>query len=1013
MQDWSQSIASCSCRIGMFGVIRQCDDKQRAPMRSQKLMGVQLSAIVALLVGCFIATAAMGAWLEDGGPVVSAEGYQGQIASSRLSSGDVALVTVHTPLLGGPIRVIGQRVNSNGDLLWGAGGVLLTTTTYDVYQIIPDSQDGFTLFVGQSMLHVNANGTKTYERGVSYQRGGAVGLEDDSILFVWAEYGSSGTPSRIWADRIGISGDSLWPSPLQIVNTTSQLRTCLVAPGISGRAVLGIAYDNGTLASACVAADRQILWQRTFPAGIGGAGALSGIASDGSGGAFLACKVASDATSASWGQRITASGELPWPGNGVLLQAPAYPRNSSFPQVCLVAPGRAMYFTSDTASTPNTSRCVVVDTLGTVIRINERVNDSQFRSVDCVVRPVSGGILQLFDDTNRVVGLLFDADGNNLWNDPLGVHLTNTQESATRSFDCVQLPGGDFAISWSSPVNSSLRAFVTRRGVDGYYANPAAAVTGVSDVAADEGGYVDLDIQASRLDAARGVYSVTSYSIWRSRVAAQCGLSTAAIASRVMFPTAGAADNDQAGAATAVTPPLCELTDGTWELVGTLPAMRHSTYRVLVPTFADSTGPSPNDAYFCVYAHTSDPAVFFASGTAFGHSVDNLAPAAPSGLQYSVLPTGYRLSWIPGTEPDLTGYRLYGGASVDFSLSPESLLVSPASANFDLSGVAAAGITHCRVTAVDRHGNESPASGAIELSSMKIRIADVPGDQGGVLRASWQRHALDSSASPSLITRYEVQRHAGTWQVVGIVAAAQADSYTVDVSTPDILTIGQPMPTSRYRVVAVGSAPGVMYDSLADSACSVDDLPPAAPQLILSDTESSRILAWISDTVSDVRETCLYRGMTPGFEALMPVACSGALPYYIETDLNRYYYRARTSDIHGNLGEWSQELVGRWPTGVPGETPARLRLYPCSPNPFNPRTTIRYDLPEAGAVKLAVFDLAGRLVETLVDEIRQPGSFATVWDGCDSTGKQVSSGTYLARLDFGGKVEVVRMGLVR
>ena len=93
--------------------------------------------------------------------------------------------------------------------------------------------------------------------------------------------------------------------------------------------------------------------------------------------------------------------------------------------------------------------------------------------------------------------------------------------------------------------------------------------------------------------------------------------------------------------------------------------------------------------------------------------------------------------------------------------------------------------------------------------------------------------------------------------------------------------------------------------------------------------------------------------------------------------------------------------------------PSATRLYPCQPNPFNPRTTIKYDLPEAGPVRLTVFDVAGRLVRTLVDESMQQGSHEAVWDGRDSSGREVGSGSYLAWLEFEGKVEAVRMALLR
>lgn len=85
----------------------------------------------------------------------------------------------------------------------------------------------------------------------------------------------------------------------------------------------------------------------------------------------------------------------------------------------------------------------------------------------------------------------------------------------------------------------------------------------------------------------------------------------------------------------------------------------------------------------------------------------------------------------------------------------------------------------------------------------------------------------------------------------------------------------------------------------------------------------------------------------------------------------------------------------------------------CYPNPFNPRTTLRYHLPESRAVRLAVFDLSGRLVRVLSDGPEAAGRHAVAWDGRDAAGREVGSGVYLARLDCGGEVQTVRMGLIR
>jgi hypothetical protein len=83
------------------------------------------------------------------------------------------------------------------------------------------------------------------------------------------------------------------------------------------------------------------------------------------------------------------------------------------------------------------------------------------------------------------------------------------------------------------------------------------------------------------------------------------------------------------------------------------------------------------------------------------------------------------------------------------------------------------------------------------------------------------------------------------------------------------------------------------------------------------------------------------------------------------------------------------------------------------PNPFNPRTTIRFDLPAAGSVRLAVYDVAGRLVRVLVEGERPAGSCEAVWDGRDAGGRGLAAGSYFARLEAGGRLQTVCMSLVR
>ena len=112
-----------------------------------------------------------------------------------------------------------------------------------------------------------------------------------------------------------------------------------------------------------------------------------------------------------------------------------------------------------------------------------------------------------------------------------------------------------------------------------------------------------------------------------------------------------------------------------------------------------------------------------------------------------------------------------------------------------------------------------------------------------------------------------------------------------------------------------------------------------------------------------------------------------------------------------------QLTVGESQGGATGvETPSqvhRTQLFAAIPNPFNPRTAIRFELEHATHATLRVFDVAGRLVNTLVDEWRNSGLGEAIWQGKDSSGKQVASGVYLYQLHAGDFVETKRMVLLK
>ncbi len=97
------------------------------------------------------------------------------------------------------------------------------------------------------------------------------------------------------------------------------------------------------------------------------------------------------------------------------------------------------------------------------------------------------------------------------------------------------------------------------------------------------------------------------------------------------------------------------------------------------------------------------------------------------------------------------------------------------------------------------------------------------------------------------------------------------------------------------------------------------------------------------------------------------------------------------------------------------DLPKKLLLSENFPNPFNPSTTLRYEIPagEVRKVSIVIFDLRGREVKTLMEGRKEPGIYQVTWDGKDENGKQVGSGIYLARLRSGGEVEIRKMVLAK
>jgi minor extracellular serine protease Vpr len=93
--------------------------------------------------------------------------------------------------------------------------------------------------------------------------------------------------------------------------------------------------------------------------------------------------------------------------------------------------------------------------------------------------------------------------------------------------------------------------------------------------------------------------------------------------------------------------------------------------------------------------------------------------------------------------------------------------------------------------------------------------------------------------------------------------------------------------------------------------------------------------------------------------------------------------------------------------------PASFRLAPSRPNPFNPDTTIEYDLPRGEPVVIRIYDILGREVRTLVNERQAAGFYEVIWNGRNQQGQAVGSGVYLYTLTAGNFAQSRKMTLLK
>lgn len=661
-------------------------------------------------------------WLPDGVPIESHVGSVTELVSLPDGAGGSFVVWVQ----GAGDSIHAQRVDAGGNRLWGVNGIPVC----------------------------GATGQQTAVRMAADGAGG--------FVVAWTDTRSD--PGDIYVQRITAGGTTLWTTDgVALTGAGTQNGPDITGDGAGGAVATWVVSTD--IAVRAISASGTPLGPANGVTICAATGTQSvpRIASDGAGGAIVTWQDARSTTPDVFAARFTSAGTVPWTPDGVIVLGGA--GNQTAPEIVADGAGGAIVVLLTSApftTTPTYCGALRLNSSGTHVWSSGGVQ---------VVSGPAIGPRSLVDGAGGVFvqGLApnafaqhLDSNGNPLWTadgvptgigtptgmalDASGVLLVCGKDGAgairgqaisaagaplwgsaglaigTATGDRAQIApdgAGGALLVWDDAGADDVYGMRVLAGAELPFLRPS--LTDVVDLPADEGGFVRLLVDMNTADSYPTAPEETGFTVWRRiappaealPVTAEVGDVAAALERARTLPTRLTPEL----AAAAAFPP------GTWETLGFHASLQLRNYTVAVPTRTDSTASGSADETFVVVTHTTTPTVWYASLPDSGHSVDNLAPGAPQSVAGVFEPAStLHLTWDPNPEGDLHRYAVYRGVSAGFAPGPSNRLGYADAAAFDDPAFVPG--SYYKVSAIDRHGNESPFA----LFSSQ-QVAEVPGGE--------------------------------------------------------------------------------------------------------------------------------------------------------------------------------------------------------------------------------------------------------------------------------------------
>ena len=303
------------------------------------------------------------------------------------------------------------------------------------------------------------------------------------------------------------------------------------------------------------------------------------------------------------------------------------------------------------------------------------------------------------------------------------------------------------------------------------------------------------------------------------------------------------------------------------------------------------------------------------------------------------------------------------------------------------------------LTAVDNESpvNESSASNTVfppfSAPYQQDFESAIPGTPG-ILPAQWTNETdddidwfVDEGGTPSVSTGPLVDHTLGT--VTGNYMYTEASSpnfpnKVAHLTTPfvDLSTGNNPRLVFWYHMF--GAAMGELHVDVYDNG------------------------AWVLDVMTPLVGPQQLNQSDPWKEAIVDLSAYAVNPIQIRLrgiTGSDYTSDMAIDDVHFDVD----------PTGIenPEGLPSSFAMRSNYPNPFNPSTTISYQVPRQSDVRIEIYNMLGQKVRTLINNRREPGDYEAIWNSKNDSGAEVGSGVYLYRMVAGDFVQVNKMILMK